>query len=126
MGVAGSADKSTPGSSPVAHIFDVVAGDLGDEEIVKNLINSVIEDSDGKKVSVLPFDPLKCSREEPWLTISQADEVTGPLHIVSQMRNDELTESLESKMHQFVVDFVTVANPIYGRFGVLSVDYMLE
>lgn len=75
---------------------------------------------------VIFLDPRKYNLKKIWLTISQVNGVTDPLRAVSQKPEEKLMEFINSNKYQFVVDLMTVANPVSGRFGVVEVDDMLE
>lgn len=60
-------------------------------------VNLSDENLHGRKVFVLLFNSQKYNRKAIWLTISQAEELPGPLRAVSQKQEQELMESLQSK-----------------------------
>lgn len=84
---------------PASHTSDVGAGEVGDKDVVEIAeapVDPVHEDLRGKKVSVIPFELRKYSRNGIWLTVCQVNEVTILLRTVLQMQEYELMESLKS------------------------------
>lgn len=80
MRVIGSANSVTARPSPAALISDVEAGGERNVDIVKVPVD---QDLRGKEGLVLPLDPQKHQRKEIQPVISQEDEMTNPLRVVS-------------------------------------------
>lgn len=94
--VVGSPDSNMVRSSPAAQTSDIGAGKVVNDTIEEAPAKFVENDSHVNEVSMIPFDTRKDNRKAVQFTMSQVDEATNPLRIVSQEQENELMESLIS------------------------------
>lgn len=66
--------------------------------------------------------PQKYNPKKPCFEVSQVDELTSSLCVVSQKHEDELMVCVEFHKYQFGAGLLTVANPVSRRLGAFEVS----